>query len=48
MNYVHFALGKTVKSPINMIHYVRVYIVMKHLKHLWTRTEIFLMMMRNN
>lgn len=29
-------------------HCVRVYIAMKHLKHLWTRTENFLMMMRNN
>lgn|GEM_PF-3313003 len=48
MNYVHFALGKTVKSTINLIHCVRVYIAMKHLKHLWTRTENFLMMMRNN
>lgn len=26
MNYVHFALGKTVKSTINLIHCVRVYI----------------------
>lgn len=48
MNYVHFALGKTVKSTINVIHYVKGCIVMKHLKHLWTRTEDFLMMMRNN
>ena len=48
MNYVHFALGKKVKSTINVIYYVRVYIAMKRLKHLWTRTEIFLMMMRNN
>lgn len=30
MNYVHFALGKTVKSTINLIHCVRVYIAMKH------------------
>lgn len=48
MNYVHFALGKKVKSTINMILYARVYIAMKHLKHLWTKTKIFLMMMRNN
>lgn len=43
-----FCPWKKVKSTINVIHYVRVYIAMKRLKHLWTRTENFLMMMRNN
>lgn len=44
MNYVHFALGKTVKSTINVIHCVRVYIVMKHFRlsivtRGWQRSE---------